>query len=57
MKFFMLITFQILVHYNYALLTCDQINSTKMQLCSVSEFGEQNEFHDLYGYPDAKSIG
>ena len=48
---------QILVQYSYALVNCDQSNATKMQLCSVSQFGEKNEFHDLYGYPDAKSGG
>ena len=48
---------QFLIKLGQALISCSEKNVTQLQLCSVENFGEENEYHNLYGYPDVKSVG
>ena len=48
---------QFLIKLGQALISCSEKNVTQLQLCSVENFGEENEYHNLYGYPDIKSVG
>ena len=48
---------QFFIKLGQALISCSQKNVTQLQLCSVENFGEENEYHNLYGYPDVKSVG